>query len=200
MSEILLSAVVALLLMAVLAPPCHAQEQSAAPEPGLESFQPGSTRAQWYDCGCYDQPVKHFPYSVVVFEMPQADLVTRPERREGGLTFSPLAHRYGTRYCALDSEQDCLRIVSPSMRLHRFSLRSGSRGILSDLQVDGLRGRLRKRSPLSPRARKERRGFEQRSAQGLINGFFRTRRTAATRCGRRNGRTCVMYTPPTPFV
>jgi hypothetical protein len=106
-SEILLSAVVALLLMAVLAPPCHAQEKSAAPEPGLESFQPGSTRAQWYDCGCYDQPVKHFPYSIVVFEMPQADLVTRPERREGGLTFSPLAHRYGTRYCALDSEQDC---------------------------------------------------------------------------------------------
>src|SRR6476646_8266560 len=41
-----------------------------------------------------------------------------------------------------------LRIVSPSMRLHRFSLRSGSRGILPDLQVDGLRGRLRKRSPL----------------------------------------------------
>jgi hypothetical protein len=116
-SKILLSVLMALMLMPLLAPPCRAQERDAtqmpqpkgapAPEPGLESFQPGSTRAQWYDCGCYDQPVKHFPYSIVVFEMPQADLVTRPERREGGLTFSPLAHRYGDRYCALDSEQDC---------------------------------------------------------------------------------------------
>jgi len=81
--------------------------QPDVPEPGLESFQPGSTRAHWYDCSCYDRPVQHFPYSIVVFEMSQHDLVARPERREGSLTFSPLAHRYGTRYCTLDSERDC---------------------------------------------------------------------------------------------
>ena len=63
--------------------------------------------AQWIDCGCYDQPSKHYPYSIVVFKSAERDLVTRPERREGALTFSPLAVRYGTRYCATDSEQDC---------------------------------------------------------------------------------------------
>jgi hypothetical protein len=105
------------IVLLLQAPPCRAQERgadqgprairTALPESGLESFQPGSTRAQWYDCGCYDEPIKHFPYSIVVFEMPTRDLVTRPERHEGALTFTPLAHRYGTRYCTVDSEQDC---------------------------------------------------------------------------------------------
>jgi hypothetical protein len=63
--------------------------------------------AQWIDCGCYDQPSKHYPYSIVVFKAAERELVTRPERREGALTFSPLAVRYGTRYCAVESEQDC---------------------------------------------------------------------------------------------
>lgn len=70
----------------------------------LEGPQPGDSRAEWYDCGCYDQPDKHFPYSVVVFKTPKGDLVARPERREGGLTFSALAVRHGDRYCALESD------------------------------------------------------------------------------------------------
>jgi hypothetical protein len=63
--------------------------------------------AEWVDCGCYDQPNKHYPYSIVVFKKAERELITRPERHEGALTFSPLAVRYGTRYCALDSEQEC---------------------------------------------------------------------------------------------
>ena len=80
---------------------------SAQAEPGLEKFHPGATRAQWYNCGCYDAPIKHYPYSIVVFEMPAHDLIVRPERQESGFKFVPLAHRYGDRYCTLDSEQDC---------------------------------------------------------------------------------------------
>ncbi len=62
---------------------------------------------RWYDCGCFDEPSKHFPYSVVVFKTAKGDLVTRPERREGGLTFSPIALRNGTQYCTIDAEGDC---------------------------------------------------------------------------------------------
>lgn len=80
---------------------------SRAQDPAPGAGTPDDPRAQWYDCSCYDQPSKHFPYSIVVFKTAQGDLVTRPERREGALTFSPLALRYGTRYCTVESEQDC---------------------------------------------------------------------------------------------
>lgn len=70
----------------------------------LEAIQPGDSRVEWYDCSCYDEPDKHYPYSVVLFKTPKGDLVARPERREGGLTFSPLAVRHGDRYCSLESE------------------------------------------------------------------------------------------------
>ena len=76
--------------------------QSTQTEP--EGLQPEDSRAQWYDCGCYDKPYKHFPYSVVLFKTARGDLVARPERREGALTFSALAVRYGDRYCDVESE------------------------------------------------------------------------------------------------
>ena len=82
----------------ICATPVFAQDTA----PGLD----GSS-AQWIDCGCYDQPSKHYPYSIVVFKAAERELVTKPERREGALTFAPLAVRYGTRYCAVESEQDC---------------------------------------------------------------------------------------------
>ena len=37
------------------------------------------SRAEWYDCGCYDEPDKHYPYSVVLFKTPKGDLVARPD-------------------------------------------------------------------------------------------------------------------------
>jgi hypothetical protein len=108
------SMIVAALTLLAWTEPCRADAAQEAPHPEAtlpraqpEALQLGEQKAQWYDCSCYDQPVKHFPYSIVVFETATGDLVTRPERREGALTFSPLAHRYGTRYCTVDSEQDC---------------------------------------------------------------------------------------------
>lgn len=99
----------ALLLAAFVSwSPAHSQEQDqGARGQGLERFHPGAKSAQWFDCGCYDAPVKHFPYSVVVFEMSDHDVVVRPERHEAGFTFVALANRYGERYCSLDSQQDC---------------------------------------------------------------------------------------------
>jgi hypothetical protein len=97
-----------LLIAAAAMPAALAQEQDqGARGQGLERFHPGAKRAQWYDCGCYDTPVKHFPYSVVVFELGDHDVVVRPERHEAGFTFVALANRYGERYCSLESQQDC---------------------------------------------------------------------------------------------
>ena len=80
---------------------------AALPQADLDALRPDDPRAQWYDCGCYDHPVKHFPYSIVVFRNEAGDLVTRPERHEGALTFSPLAQRHGDRYCTVESKEDC---------------------------------------------------------------------------------------------
>jgi hypothetical protein len=106
------AALVALLLSAL---PVRADDEQhpeddasrAVRDSGLEKFQPGAKSARWYDCGCYDTPIKHYPYSLVVFEMPAHDLVVRPERHEGAFNFVPLAKRYGKLYCKLESEQDC---------------------------------------------------------------------------------------------
>jgi hypothetical protein len=87
------------------ADPARAQDPAAGAQPPAQDAD--DPRAQWYDCSCYDEPSKHYPYSIVVFKTAQGDLVTRPERREGALTFSPLALRFGTRYCTVESEQDC---------------------------------------------------------------------------------------------
>jgi hypothetical protein len=60
-----------------------------------------------YFCGCYDKPNKHFPYSIVLLKTSKGDLVTRPERLEGAVTYTPLAVRRGNQYCELDSEKQC---------------------------------------------------------------------------------------------
>ncbi len=58
-------------------------------------------------CGCYDKPNKHYPYLVVLLKTSQGDLVTRPERMEGAVTYMPLAVRRGSQYCELESEKPC---------------------------------------------------------------------------------------------
>jgi len=60
-----------------------------------------------YYCSCYDKPNKHYPYSIVVLRTPNGDLVARPEGTDGVLSFTPLAIRYGNRYCEVGSEQNC---------------------------------------------------------------------------------------------
>ena len=58
-------------------------------------------------CGCYDKPVKHFPYAMVVVRTPKGDLLMRPERTEGGTLYTAVATRFGQQYCSVESESDC---------------------------------------------------------------------------------------------
>jgi hypothetical protein len=67
----------------------------------------GSQGVEAYYCSCYDEPIKHYPYSIVVLKTPNGDLVARPEGTDGALFFTPLAIRYGNRYCEIGSEKDC---------------------------------------------------------------------------------------------
>ena len=76
-------------------------------ETELEGLQTGDMRVESYYCGCYDKPNKHYPYSIVLLKTPRGDLVARPEGTDGALSFTPLAVRYGNRYCEVGSETDC---------------------------------------------------------------------------------------------
>ncbi len=76
-------------------------------ETELEGVQAGDMKVESYYCGCYDEPHKHYPYSIVLLKTSRGDLVARPEGTDGVLTFTPLAIRYGNRYCELGSETDC---------------------------------------------------------------------------------------------
>ena len=67
----------------------------------------GNQGVEAYYCSCYDEPNKHYPYSIVVLKTPNGDLVARPEGTDGALFFTPLAVRYGDRYCEVGSENDC---------------------------------------------------------------------------------------------
>lgn len=58
-------------------------------------------------CGCDDQPTAHFPYAVIVVSTPKGDLIGRPDSVEGSVRITPLADRYGTRYCEVGSEDAC---------------------------------------------------------------------------------------------
>ena len=73
----------------------------------LEGLRAGDLRVESYYCSCYDEPNKHYPYSIVLLKTPRGDLVARPEGTDGALSFTPLAVRYGNRYCEVGSETDC---------------------------------------------------------------------------------------------
>jgi hypothetical protein len=73
----------------------------------LERLRPEDFNLESHYCGCSDQPRKHFPYAVILLNTPKGDLIARPEPREVSVGFTALAVRYGTRYCALDSAEDC---------------------------------------------------------------------------------------------
>ena len=69
----------------------------------LQQLRVGDVQVESHYCGCFDEPVKHYPYSVVFIRTPRGDLVTRLENLEVAVRFSPLAVRYGDRYCHVDS-------------------------------------------------------------------------------------------------
>lgn len=73
----------------------------------LDQFRPEDVRVESHYCGCYDKPTPHYPYPVVLFITSKGALVARSEGREGVPQITPLAVRYGDRYCALDSEEEC---------------------------------------------------------------------------------------------
>lgn len=58
-------------------------------------------------CSCYDRPVPHYPYVMMLFSTPKGDLVGRPERRGFDTVIIPLAVRFGERYCDVEAEDQC---------------------------------------------------------------------------------------------
>lgn len=69
----------------------------------LRQLRADDVKVERHYCGCYDEPIKHYPYSVVVVKTPRGDLVARPDSFEVAVTFTPLAVRHGDRYCDVDS-------------------------------------------------------------------------------------------------
>lgn len=73
----------------------------------LQKLQLGDLEVEAHFCNCNDTPVKHYPYSLVLMKTSKGDLVARPERIDGAVTYMPLAVRRGTQYCELESQTQC---------------------------------------------------------------------------------------------
>jgi len=76
-------------------------------EAETKGFRSEGLSAEQHECGCYDKPTKHYPYSIVVFKTQQGELVTRAERGDGPPRFFALAVRHGDRYCDPADEGKC---------------------------------------------------------------------------------------------
>jgi len=76
-------------------------------ESDLESLQAGDLKVEAYYCGCYDKPVKHYPYSLLLLKTAKGDLVARPESVDGAFRFTALAVKHGNQYCQLEPGTDC---------------------------------------------------------------------------------------------
>lgn len=76
-------------------------------EAELAELRRGDLRVEARHCSCYDKPNPHFPYSVLLVITPKGDLVARAEARENAVSITPLAVRYGDRYCEVESEGRC---------------------------------------------------------------------------------------------
>jgi hypothetical protein len=72
-----------------------------------KALRSGDLEFQSVYCGCYDKPVKHFPYAIALVKTPKGDLLLRPERTEGGTIYTAIATRFGERYCGVESESEC---------------------------------------------------------------------------------------------
>ncbi len=109
----------AALLVLVLAPP--AAQLTAAPAsakrlPGLEQHLSAQELATLHadglsvaahQCGCYDKPDPHFPYTMLIVRTPERELIVRPEGQESAFHFELLAVRRGDTYCGADAEAAC---------------------------------------------------------------------------------------------
>jgi hypothetical protein len=77
------------------------------PRPDGQAIPIEDMKIESHACGCGDRPVAHFPFRVVLVTTPKGDLIARPEGQEGAASIVPLALRFGDRYCALESDEDC---------------------------------------------------------------------------------------------
>ena len=130
MSEINLVSIVAALALVATSGACPANDsttqkdeatQNGATTPDGQSVWPrtrflaselhglrlGDFQLEAHFCGCNDRPNKHFPYSIVLLKTSKGDLVARPDRLDGPVTYTPLAVRHGNQYCELESETQC---------------------------------------------------------------------------------------------
>ena len=82
-----------------LEPHLSAQETHALQSDGLAMTA--------HQCGCYDKPKAHFPYTLLIVRTPERELVVRPEGQESAFRFELLAVRSGDTYCAPDANQTC---------------------------------------------------------------------------------------------
>ncbi|UCH46426.1 MAG: hypothetical protein JSU95_09825 [Betaproteobacteria bacterium] len=76
-------------------------------EAELKTYRPEDFDIEQALCSCYDRPVPHYPYVLMLFSTPKGDLVGRPERRGFDTVIIPLAVRFGERYCEIDAEDQC---------------------------------------------------------------------------------------------
>jgi hypothetical protein len=73
----------------------------------LEAMPAADLKVESYHCGCYDQPVQHFPYAMVVVNTAKGDWIGRPEGGDEGVRFTGIAERFGDRYCDVGPEGRC---------------------------------------------------------------------------------------------
>ena len=74
----------------------------------LRALGPDAFDLESRQCSCYDQPIRHYPYLVVVLTTPKGDLILRPDQRELQVSFAKLALRQGDLYCGVEPGAHCL--------------------------------------------------------------------------------------------
>src|SRR5260370_28753833 len=75
----------------------------------LQELRLGDLEVEALFCGCYDKPNKHFPYAIVLLKTSKGDLVTRPQRLERAVAYTPVAGRRCNPSCGVDADGPCYR-------------------------------------------------------------------------------------------
>lgn len=76
-------------------------------EAELQTYGPDDFSVEQCLCNCADEPQPHYPYVLVFFRTPKGDLVGRPGQRGIERVVTPVAMRFGERYCEFGAEDQC---------------------------------------------------------------------------------------------
>lgn len=76
-------------------------------EAELKTYGPGDFSVEQCLCNCADEPRPHYPYVLMFFRTPKGDLVGRPGQRGVERVITPVAVRFGERYCEFGAEEQC---------------------------------------------------------------------------------------------